>query len=58
MAGRGSTTHLKRQKELQRKERRQEKIAKRLQRKNEPRSSPDIEAGPAVDSAVEQRTES
>ena len=35
MAGRGPQTYKKRQKELQRKERQQEKAAKRLQRKQE-----------------------
>ena len=39
MAGRGSQSFQKRQKELARKERQQEKMAKRLQRKNEPRTS-------------------
>jgi hypothetical protein len=58
MAGRGSTTHLKRQKELQRKERRQEKLAKRLQRKNEPRSSSDSETGLTPEAEVEPQHES
>lgn len=39
MAGRGSQSFQKRQKELARKEKQQEKMAKRLQRKNEPRTS-------------------
>lgn len=36
MAGRGSTTFQKRQKEVQRKERQQEKFAKRIERKKQP----------------------
>jgi hypothetical protein len=35
MAGRGATTFQKRQKEMQRKERQQEKFAKRLERKKQ-----------------------
>ncbi len=35
MAGRGATTFQKRQKELQRKERQQEKFAKRMERKKQ-----------------------
>ncbi len=36
MAGRGATTFQKRQKELQRKERQQQKFEKRLERKKNP----------------------
>lgn len=36
MAGRGATTFQKRQKEMQRKERQQEKFAKRMERKKQP----------------------
>jgi len=36
MAGRGTTTFQKRQKEMQRKERQQEKFAKRMERKSAP----------------------
>lgn len=36
MAGRGATSFQKRQKEIQRKERQQEKFAKRMERKKQP----------------------
>ena len=36
MAGKGATTFQKRQKELQRKERQQEKFAKKMERKKNP----------------------
>jgi len=42
MAGRGATSFQKRQKEMQRKERQQEKFAKRMERKKQ--SEPDLTA--------------
>jgi len=56
LAGRGSTTFKKRQKEQQRKERQQEKMDKRLQRRkeseNRERSGPEM--GEPVEPLVQQ----
>ena len=62
MAGRGSTTFQKRQKEQQRKEKRAEKLARRHNRKLNPSpESPEAEQGTAVeaveDSPAEQHAE-
>jgi hypothetical protein len=46
MAGRGATTFEKRQKEQNRKEKRQDKIAKRLQKGTTPSDSNDIQDTP------------
>jgi hypothetical protein len=53
MAGRGPQSFKKRQKEMQRKERQQEKLARRLQRKHEktePSSEEDHDTSISVDS--------
>ena len=63
MAGRGSTTFQKRQKEQQRKEKRAEKLARRHNRKLNPSSpeTPDAEPGAVVetveDAPAEPQTE-
>ena len=46
MAGRGSQSFMKRQKEQQRKERQQEKFAKRMQRKHEPKGAEEDDLTP------------
>lgn len=46
MAGRGSQSFMKRQKEQQRKERQQEKFAKRMQRKHEPKAAEEDQIQP------------
>jgi hypothetical protein len=51
MAGRGSTTFQKRQKELQRKERQQQKFEKRLERKKNPTAEDPAEPGEQPDAA-------
>ena len=51
MPGRGPQTFKKRQKEQERKDRAQEKMAKRLQRKTERETSP---ASPQIDSAPDE----
>ena len=43
MAGRGAQTFQKRQKEQQRKEKQQEKFAKRLELKQQEREAPDVD---------------
>ena len=49
MAGRGSQSFMKRQKEQQRKERQQEKFAKRMERKHAPKSEEDDQIQPAAE---------
>lgn len=60
MAGRGATTFQKRQKEMQRKERQQEKFAKRMERKKQPNtdhpeSAGDTETSMGDDTGAETR---
>jgi hypothetical protein len=53
MAGRSGDTFKKRQKEVARAEKHREKLAKRLERKQQPKQSPDGEDGLAVDELSE-----
>ena len=52
MAGRGATTFQKRQKEMQRKERQQEKFAKRMERKKQSAADEPANAGDTQDENV------
>ncbi len=54
MAGRGATTFQKRQKEMQRKERQQEKFAKRLERKKQSGAEQPASSGDTPDGEVDK----
>jgi hypothetical protein len=49
MAGRSGDTFKKRQKEVARAEKHREKLARRLERKHQPKQSPDSEGGTLAD---------
>lgn len=58
MAGRSGDTFKKRQKEVARAEKHREKLARRLERKHQPKQSPDSEDGSPAEELSEDATQS